>query len=185
MNKFMLRKLHYDSDIGFLYDLMTNPQEQIMFQCNLPINSIHEFKKWFDANLRIDYHDFFIVEDVENKTVAGFVFSYAFKPYDLHCKITSVLFPSYRKMGIGAAITLCFIDYMFVQYPINKIFFDVYSYNQESLTSNLKAGFVLEATIKEYRFYSGIFHDLSILSISRNDFYIKYANKITDYFKCI
>ncbi len=86
-------------------------------------------------------------------------------------------------MGIGAAMTLCFIDYMFAQYPINKVFFDVYSYNQESLTSNLKAGFILEATIKEYRFYNNTFHDLSILSISRNDFYKRYTNKITNYFE--
>lgn len=29
---FAFRKLHYDNDISFLYDLITDPNEQIMFQ---------------------------------------------------------------------------------------------------------------------------------------------------------
>lgn len=183
MNRFAFRKLHYDNDISFLYDLITDPNEQIMFQTNKPINSMRDFQMWFDGNLRNEYHDFYILEDLDNKNVVGFVYSYAYKQYDLHCKIAVILFPHYRKMGIGAMATLSFMKQLFKQYPLRKIYVDIYDYNQESLKSNISAGFEIEGVLKEYRYLNGKYHSLNVLSISRECFEKRYRDiELKDYF---
>lgn len=59
----------------------------------------------------------------------------------------------------------------FVDYPIRKVYFEIYDYNTQSLSSNLQAGFTEEGCLKEYRYHNGVFHDLHILAMSRQDFY--------------
>lgn len=37
---------------------------------------------------------------------------------------------------------------LFKQYPLRKIYVDIYDYNQESLKSNISAGFEIEGSIE-------------------------------------
>lgn len=180
MQGFVLRKLHYNQDIGVLYDLISNPSEQVWFQTNQPINSMQEFQHWFDGNLRNEYHDFYIVEEQAQKKIVGFVYSYAYRVYDLHCKVAVVLCPEYRQCGIGAFMGLTFMNLLFSQYPIRKIYVDIYDFNKESLQSNLEAGFVEEGRLKEYRYFANQYHDLHVLSMERKVFEEKYTKKMQD-----
>lgn len=86
-------------------------------------------------------------------------------------------------MGIGAMATLSFMKQLFKQYPLRKIYVDIYDYNQESLKSNISAGFEIEGVLKEYRYLNGKYHSLNVLSISRECFEKRYRDiELKDYF---
>ena len=50
-----------------------------------------------------------------------------------------------------------------------------YAYNEKSLTSLLQCGFEQTGVVKEYRYFNGKYHDLVLLSVSRDDFLNKYG----------
>ena len=60
-----------------------------------------------------------------------------------------------------------FMGDLFSAYPLRKIYALVYGYNEESLRSNLAAGFVEEGVMREYRYLGGAWHDCHILALTK------------------
>ena len=63
-----------------------------------------------------------------------------------------------------------FIGDLFAAYPLRKVYALVYGYNRESLRSNLQAGFVEEAVLRDYRYLDGAYHDCHILALTRESY---------------
>ena len=95
--------------------------------------------------------------------------------YDtFECSEASIfLNKKYRDVGVGALCGVQFLDELFSNYPLRKIYIDVYDYNKQSLACNLGIGFVEEGCLKGYRYNNGEYHDMHLLSITREKFYEK------------
>ena len=156
-------------DMEPIYRLYQNPWEQALFAQRVPVASLDEFAAWFGENLSTLYHDFHIVEDARSE-LAGFVFSYDYHPFDLHCKVCIYVVEAYRTTGLAGTVGASFIDELFTLYPLRKVYALVYGYNTESLASNLQAGFVEEGVLRAYRYLGGTYHDCHVLSLTREDF---------------
>ena len=82
------RNVDYAKDLKPLYEYMMKDENQRLFSHGFQIHNLPMFERWlfekFDKN---DYHDFFMIESLNGKTV-GFTFSYEFFAYDGHCKYT-------------------------------------------------------------------------------------------------
>jgi RimJ/RimL family protein N-acetyltransferase len=173
-NNIILRKFDYKNDLDILFNIMINSNDQMLFHGRIQLNSVPDFEKWFMGNLTHGYHDFYVVEDGETKEVMGYIYSYEFRPYDGHCKVCTVLTEKYRAVGVGAVVGLRFLNELFSNYPLRKVYIDVYDYNKQSLQSNIDAGFVEEGLLKNFRYENGEYHDMHVLGLTRERFYEKF-----------
>lgn len=163
-------------DMEPIFRLYQDPQEQALFAQRVPITSVDEFAEWFGTNMRTSYHDFHVVEDPSaGHRMAGFVFSYDYHPFDLHCKVCLYTVPAYRGTGLAGVMGASFIDELFAIYPLRKVYALVYDYNGASLQSNLQAGFVEEGVLRDYRYLGGSYHDCHVLALTREAFYERLA----------
>ena len=167
MKTIKLRTLSVERDMDFLYkNIMSS--DQYLFSTKITCNTIHSFKNWLLNQLNLEFNDFYIVEYMNQKI--GYVHDYDFSLKDGRCKLVVCIEEKYREFGIGAIAAILFMKKLFDDYPIRKIYLDIYDYNKESLGSNLKAEFKEEGCIKNYRYHNGKFYDLHILSMDRKTF---------------
>lgn len=134
---------------------------------NLPhmdsINCDLTFIKRFEYSLRTCIHDFFIFENIDELKPIGFIYSYDFRLYDVHC-----YFDYYLQMeGGNDTLVKKFIDEMFCEYALNKLFTYVSEFQVKKQNMLKKLGFYKEAILKEYKFESGKYVDMYIYSYER------------------
>lgn len=134
-------------------------------------NSLRDFDNWIQDRLKYFYSEFFMIVSRQEQEILGMVYSYEHMLKDGHAKIAVYISPEYRKNGIGAFAAIGFLHHLFSFYPFRRIYCDVYSYNQESLRSLLSCGFERTGCLQEYRYLNGEYHDLELLTISRETFY--------------
>lgn len=176
-----LKFVRYDNRKHFdkLFQYMTDPGEQMMFLTYTPSNSVKDFERWLDDQLKYFYNEFFVVEDKDE--LIGFVYSYEHHERDGHCKIGVYIAPKWRIGGIGAIAGLQIMQYIFLHYPMRRINCDVYEYNKPSLDSLLNCGFKKMGAWKEYRFHNGTYYDLILLSMTRKAYMDKYERYFKDF----
>ena len=175
---FTFRKFNFRNDLADLFDLMTDARDQALFHCRFPVNSLPDFEKWMIANMTHLYHEFYVIVAKDNYSIVGYVYSYDYKFFDGHCKVCIFLKKQYRDVGMGALCGMRFMSDLFSSYPLRKIYIDVYDYNEQSLQCNLGIGFVEEGCLKDYRFLDGKYHDMHLLSITRDAFF-EHKKKVT------
>ena len=158
--------------LDILFSLMMTPSEQMMFLTYSISNSLKDFDGWLQDQLKYFYHEFFIVESDDGEFI-GYVCSYDHHPTDGHCKMTTYIAPVWRGCGVGALVGLRFLDHLFSFYSYRRVNCDVYQYNQASLQSLKQCGFEMTGYIKEYRYYDGDYHDLVLMSITKEGFMIR------------
>ena len=164
------RKPDLDRDLNSLYQMM-NDDDQFLFSTRIRCNTERAFFSWIVDRLQKDFHDFYVVTVSEKADdIIGFAYDYDFSLEDGHCKICVYVKKEYRNIGIGGVAAVSFIEKLFKKYPLRKIYSTVYSYNTQSLQSNLKYGFEEEGVLKKYKYYNGKFHNIHILSITKEKF---------------
>jgi len=175
-----LKFVKYDNRKHFdtLFQYMTDPREQKMFLTYTPSNSVRDFERWLDDQLKYFYNEFFIIE--ENDELIGFVYSYEYHKRDAHCKMGVYIAPKWRIGGIGAIAGLQMMQYIFCHYPMRRINCDVYEYNKQSLDSLIDCGFEKMGAWKEYRFYKGVYYDLILLTMTREAYMGKYGKYFSE-----
>ena len=170
MQGLAFRAYHGTEDARVMFDLYSDPFEQALFAQRVPLTTPFEFQEWLEANLRDQYHEFRVVACESTGDLAGFMFAYDYRPFDLHCKVCLYMRPMWRSTGAGAIMGARFLADLFCAYPLRKVYALVYDYNNESLHSNLKAGFREEGCLEKYRYLNGAYHDCHVLSLDRRTF---------------
>lgn len=170
MDKLILRKMDYAKDLLVLYQYMMDEDSQCLLSEQFEVNTIQMFERWLNHRFEMGiYHDFFMVETSNGQTI-GFTFSYDFLISNGHCKYTLCLFREYQKTGFGAAAAIRMMGHLFKVYPLRQIYISVYDYNTDSLSANLKGGFEEIGRYPEHRFFDGVYYDLHILRMTREQF---------------
>lgn len=170
MASLVFRAFDESLDASVMFDLYRDPYEQALFAQRVPLTTLTEFREWLDGNMRGNYHEFRVIADEAAGELAGFVFAYDYRPFDLHCKVCAYMRPEWRGSGAAGLMGARFMGDLFAAYPLRKVYALVYGYNDQSLRSNLEAGFVEEAVLREYRYLAGAWHDCHVLSLSREAF---------------
>lgn len=151
-----------------LFSWMNDPAEQAMFLTHSSSNSLRDFDGWLQDRLKFFYHEFFVIETEDSQPI-GMVYSYDQKLRDGHCKVAVYVAPQWRN-GPGAMAAIRMLDYLFCYYPFRRVYCEIYSYNSRSLSNTLQCGFEETGRLKEYRYHAGRYHDLVLLTISREQF---------------
>lgn len=168
MNHLAFVRYDHRRHLDFLFAWMNDPAEQVMFLTHSTSNSLRDFDGWLQDRLKYFYHEFFIIE-LSDGTPIGIVYSYEQKIMDGHCKVAIYIAPPWRN-GPGAFAAVQMLDYLFRYYPLRRIYCEIYSYNARSLANTLQCGFEETGRLKEYRYHNGSYHDLVLLTISREQY---------------
>lgn len=158
----------YRTDINTIYEFMMS-DDQYLFSTRLTFNTQRQFEEWFFGKLNSDFNDFYVIKIKEK--IIGFIHDYDFSLVDGHCKVSIFLQKEYRSNGYGSISTIIFMKFLFMNYPLRKIYSTVYDNNKESLKNNIRAGFEEEGCLDSYRYYNGNYSSLHILSINRKKFF--------------
>lgn len=170
MGSVLLRRFDARRDLDFVRSSMTEGGDRFLFGFALNLNSFQSFEGWFLEQLDGHFHDFYMVYVENDYEPVGYVYSFDFLPTDGHCRICVYIDVEYRLSGVGGIATVLFIKDLFTAYPLRKVYVTVFSYNTQSLESNLRAGFIEEAVLPSFKFYDGEYYDYHILSLSRDSF---------------
>lgn len=161
--KFILKKLEYESEIKLIYSLLKdngNLRHQVY-------NSFEIFEKIFFDKLHYYYHDFFIVTDTSDKII-GYIYMYDYRDNDRHCTM------KYWFCDSGKNITKEIINFtittIFKEYSLERIF--VYSIDSSDTDTLTDIGFIKDATLNEYIFLNGKYHDVDVLRIEREEYHV-------------
>lgn len=168
MNHLNFVRYDHRRHLEVLFSWMNDPAEQVMFLTHSNSNSLRDFDGWLQDRLKYFYHEFFVIEAEDSKPI-GIVYSYEQKIRDGHCKVAIYIAPQWRN-GPGAMAAIQMVDYLFCYYPFRRVFCEIYSYNNRSLSNTLQCGFEEVGRMIEYRYHNGGYHDLVILAISREQF---------------
>jgi RimJ/RimL family protein N-acetyltransferase len=71
--------------------------------------------------------------------------------------------------GLGTDALNCLVDFGFGELRLERIYLQVFDYNQRARRSYEKAGFQTDATLRHARFHRGVHHDVHLMSILRAD----------------
>ena len=179
-NNIIFRKFNPRTDLEIMFDMMIGSRDQMLFHGKVQFNTVNDFEDWLMTNMSRTYHDFYVVCDGETKEILGYAYSYEYRRYDGHCKVCIVISEKYRAVGVGAIIGLRFLNELFVNYPLRKVYIDIYDYNKQSLKSNIDAGFIEEGLLKEHRYYDGKYYDMHLLGLTRERFYEKWQGLLSN-----
>ncbi len=158
------------SDFGEIYRLFTDPSVGPMIINKPDHNSMTVFSKWLDRHLESNFNDFMVFRTDENEFV-GFAYSYEFHGLDGHCQFTVAVKPEHQRSGIGGILAIQFLEYLFQNYNLRKVYIHIYGNNIHSRQCAEMFGFQVEGSLHEYRYYNGKFEDLLIYSVTRPCFY--------------
>lgn len=151
-------------DLMFLYGIRNNMDDLYLWSIRRhPVNSFEEFVAEFEQDLRTDKHVFFMIKYQEHNI--GFVFSYSPQFVDSYCFATIYIVPTMRNLGFGPVAMGGFLLYLFNYFNFNKIYFEVYAYNNLSLSTLKTFGALEEGRFKDHRYWNGSRHDMIRLAI--------------------
>lgn len=115
-------------------------------------------------------HVQFVVVRKRDSKVVGTTYSFNLDLIDGYVFINTYMDESVERRGYGMMATALLIRYLFDSFPIHKICFEVFAYNELSHSTMKSAGFVEEGRFREHRFYGGKRHDVIRLAFYRDVF---------------
>ena len=77
--------------------------------------------------------------------------------------------PGLLGQGLGTDALNCLVDFGFGELRLERIWLQVFDYNERAQRSYEKAGFKTDATLRNARFHHGVHHDVHLMSILRAD----------------
>lgn len=176
-----LRRFDPQQDYPFFYRVYSDYTEQHNLFDLVNLNSPERFPQTFEKALSHNYRDTFIATEASTQRNIGFVISYGYSPNDGHIKVMEYMEPEFRSTGLGGIAILRFLQMLFENYSLRKVYTEVYAFNDESIKAHIGAGFEEEARLKEYRYYKGKYWDFITYSITRETFYHKFGRLLTKY----
>ena len=142
--------------------------DDFMELCSTRRNSVslEDFVAELDSDLKRDRHLQFMI--VRKKECIGTIYSYNLNRTDGHAFVTTYIAKDWRDKGCGAEAVVVFLEYLFREYGLHKVYADVYSYNLESLRALTSGRFIEEGRFREHRLYHNERHDLIRLAFFRS-----------------
>lgn len=154
-----MRKIDVNRDGSQLFELVLAANE-IILPNQVKCVNVEDFRRWLLEQLGGFYHDLYVIEENgETRKLIGFALAYDYRMYDRHC-----LLCIYSIKDIEVKYWAYFVDKLFKEYPLNKIFWEVELSNVKYLELANELGFSKEMILKEYIYKGGQYLDVCVLS---------------------
>lgn len=152
-----------------IYDIYQEYNSRFLYTNDLTLQSKRKFWELLNKKIKNLYNDFFIIENKENNLTNGFIYSYDYNITNGYLYTAICIDEKFRNFAIGAEAGMLFLNYLFMKYPIRKVYCTVYEYNKPSLKMLKNAGFKVEGILKKHRYFDENYYNMYILSFYRED----------------
>ena len=132
-----------------------------------------EYEHDFINRLHNYYHSFQLIYPKNQLEPAGFIYSYNYSVIDGYLWVSLYIVPEKHHVSLGTEAFVLFMKYLFGYFPIRKVYFDVFEYNNESIRIIRHAEFNEEAKYIDHKFFNGTYHTLYTFSITKDVFFQK------------
>lgn len=166
--KVLLRTIRQD-ELDTVYNLICDINNKGPYW-HLVIPSEMEFKRKFSENGHwgLDEGRMLIMDHNENHL--GEILYFKGFDYQAGFEVGYELFhPSYSGKGYMKEALQLFCSYLFACFPINRIQVNTMKGNIASRKVAEHCGFVYEGTMRKATFHNGIYHDLDLFSLLREE----------------
>ena len=79
--------------------------------------------------------------------------------------------PAYRSKGYGAEAINLLLNFAFIELNLHRVAIKVYDFNTRAVKCYEKCGFTVEGRLREAVYVNGVFHDVMLMSMLREEFY--------------
>lgn len=156
-----MRKINITRDSSKFFELVSVANEVVLPSQVKCVNA-DEFRHWLSEQLGGFFHELHVIEEnSETKELIGYALAYDYRAYDRHCSLCI-----YSTRDIEPNFWACFIDKLFKEYPLNKVFWKVVVSNIKLLDLANELGFSEEMILKEYIYQGGQYLDVCVFSVS-------------------
>ena len=136
--------------------------------------SLEQFREELNNDLKRDRHRQLIALRKKNTSPVGTMWTYNMNLTDGYVFITTFVEPNYERFGYGVEMFAATMYSLFNTFSqLNKIYTEVYSYNNHSLNIMKRFGFSEEGVFLEHRLLNGTRYNLHRLAFYRTDFLSK------------
>lgn len=157
-----MRKINITRDSRKLFELVSDAGEIILPGQMRCINA-DEFQRWLLEKMNGFYFIFHVIEEnSETRGLIGYALIYDYRVYDRHCSLCI-----YSTRNIEPNLWASFIEELFKEYPLNKVFWKIATSNIRYLELAKKLGFSEEMVLKEYAYQEGKYLDVCVLGKTR------------------
>lgn len=85
-----------------------------------------------------------------------------------------------RRRGVGRNAVVLMLDYGFSLEDLDRIYAEVYPFNQPSIRLLERVGFRHEGTLRQHEVHQGRRQDLAVYGLLRTEFYARYPTVLPD-----
>lgn len=167
--RLLIRTAENEDDILHLYQYRNNSDYMNLCTNKKKVLSFDEFLIEYHREFTRSRHLQMMIGLKNENKIIGTEFSYGLNSYDGYAFVTIFLEESYRKKGYAPEATISFIEFLFKNFSLHKIYMDVYEFNKLSFHTLEKRGAVIEGVLKEHHIYNGQRHNLYRFAIYRKD----------------
>ena len=155
-----IRKVNINTDCEKIFEMIRSREEDLLPN-QMKCFNVNEFYHWLLQQFSGLYHEMYVFAKKDAmKEIVGFVLTYDYRVYDGHCFLCTCFSEDIVQSGLEN-----FIDLMFREYPLKKIFWELTVTSEHELSMASELGFTKELLLKEYKYQKGKYVDVCVLSV--------------------
>lgn len=156
-----------DATISQLYKWRNDPSFLQLLTARPKAESLENFKSELRKDFACDRHLQYVVY-CHNSPI-GTIYSYSYNKFDKYCFISIFTEYEFRNSGNGMKAALIFSCFLFDQFNLYKIYFDIYDFNYQLISSLERRRISLEGRFLNQHLYNGKRHDVLRFAIYFSD----------------
>ncbi len=131
------------------------------------LSTLDEFKTELKRDFSTDRHLQFVI--FANGKCVGTIYSYSLNKIDKYCFLSVYTDDNLQGIGYGIEATIAFCKYLFFDFQVFKIYFDIYEYNKKLISTLKKRNISIEGQLKKQHIFNGRRFDVLRFAIYRSD----------------
>lgn len=145
----------------------------------IPINDLQQ-KKWFEALSNDSSREYYAIVTSVDRWMVGVIRSDKWDRENRSVRIGIDIFPRQRKKGYASIAFSVFVNHLFLNRNINRIWFFVLDTNKIAQKIYRSKGFQEEGRQREAVYRDGQYHDYVMMSLLKAEWQEIYAKNQTD-----
>ncbi|MBY7144179.1 spermidine N1-acetyltransferase [Virgibacillus sp. NKC19-3] len=155
-------------DLEFIHTLHNNA-DIMSYWFEEAYKSMATLKDQYDKNMSNPHVRHFILKKGNKKL--GLVELVAIDPIHRKAEFTIMIDPTYQGNGYASKATCLAMDYAFSTLNLHKLYLIVDQINEKAIHIYKKAGFQIEAQLKDEYFVNGTYHHAVIMCMFQEDYF--------------
>jgi RimJ/RimL family protein N-acetyltransferase len=166
-----------NDDLSQLFEWRNSPSFLNFLTARPKSESLEDFKLEIKRDFSIDRHLQYAIS--YRDMLIGTIYSYSYNRLDKYCFISVFVKDDFRNFGFGVKAVAIFSKFLFEQFNLFKIYFDIYDLNYQLISALKKRKISIEGQFIKQHVYKGKRFDVFRFAIYADDIF-NWFNLSTD-----